>query len=57
METLVLSLEFFIGLILFLAVGWFIGTLLKLDKKREEMQHKLNSNKKKIKRHEHIFNI
>jgi uncharacterized membrane protein YqgA involved in biofilm formation len=47
MENLILSIKFFSGLILFLAVGWFIGHLLKLDKKYEEMQKELNRSKKK----------
>jgi uncharacterized membrane protein YqgA involved in biofilm formation len=47
MENLILSLKFFSGLILFLAVGWFIGHLLKLDKKYEKMQKELNNKRNK----------
>jgi uncharacterized membrane protein YqgA involved in biofilm formation len=47
MENLILSLKFFSGLILFLAVGWLIGHLLKLDKKYEEMQKELRNKSNK----------
>jgi len=47
MENLILSLKFFGGLILFFAVAWFMGHLLKLDKKYDEMQKELNRSKKK----------
>jgi len=47
MDTFILLIKFFGGLILFLAVGLFIGHLLKLDKKYEEMQKELNRSKKK----------
>jgi len=41
MENFILSLKFFGGLILFFAINWLIGHLLKLDKKYEKMQKEL----------------
>jgi hypothetical protein len=47
MENLILSLKFFIWLILFFAFTRFIGYILKLDRKYEEMQKELKRNKGK----------
>jgi hypothetical protein len=41
MDSLILLLKFFGGIILFFSVGSLIGYLLKLDKKYEEMQKEL----------------
>ena len=49
MDNFILLLKFFGGLILFFAVGWLIGHLLKLDKKYEEMQKELNNRRNKNK--------
>lgn len=46
METFLVVVKFFGGLILLFAVGWIIGHFLKLDKIYEEMQKELISNKK-----------
>jgi hypothetical protein len=48
MDNFILSIKFFGGLILILAVGWLIGHLLKLGKKYEAMQKELT--KKRIKK-------
>jgi hypothetical protein len=41
MDNFILSLRFFCGLILFSAVCWLFGHLLRLDKKYVEMQKEL----------------
>jgi hypothetical protein len=47
MDIFIITLKFFGGLILFFAVNWLIGYLLRLDKKYEKMQKELRNKSNK----------
>ena len=47
MDTALVVLEFFGGVVLVLALGWGLGKLFKLDSFDEELQTKVNKKKSK----------